>query len=103
MPATGRPTVTPNVIFLTCGQDVTVETLIGVTLLSINCYAFNASKSLTTKVYKDGELLGGTGVLMIPPSDDDFGAYTFVLSTDCGNATAVSRIIRQGQFSRFTF
>ena len=105
MPATGPPTVNPSFISLTCGQDITVETLVGVASLSIYCAAFNGSEPLTTEIYKDGELLRGYGftVSMLPPSDDDFGTYTFALSTEkCGTTTAVS-IIRQGQFSRFTF
>ena len=106
MPATGPPTVNPFVILLTCGQDVTVETLVGVSLLSIYCAAFNGSEPLVTEIFKDGELIGGYDftVSMIRPSDDDFGTYTFALSTEkCGSTTAVSRIIRPGQFSRFTF
>ena len=100
VPATGPPTVSPFFISLTCGQDITVETLVGVASLSIGCAAFNGSQPLVMKVFKDGELIVGmTGFtfIMLPPSDDDFGTYTFALSTEkCGTATAVSRIIRQG-------
>ncbi len=99
MPATGPPTVNPFFISLTCGQDVTVGSLAGVVSLYIGCQAFNGSEPLVTEIYKDGELIGGTGFTftMLPPSDDDFGTYTFALSTEkCGTTTAVSRIIRQG-------
>ena len=99
MPPTGPPTVSPFFISLTCGQNITVESLVGVVSLSIGCQAFNGSEPLITEIYKDGELLRGPGFTftMIPPSDDDFGTYTFALSTEkCGTTTAVSRIIRQG-------
>ena len=99
MPPIEPPTVSPFFISLTCGQDITVETLVGVASLSIGCAAFNGSEPLTMEVFKDGELLGGPGftVSMLPPSDYDFGTYTFALSTEkCGTTTAVSRIIRQG-------
>ena len=91
--------MSPFFISLTCGQDFTIESLVGVASLSIGCQAFNGSEPLVTEIYKDGELLGGTGftVSMLPPSDYDFGTYTFALSTEkCGTTTAVSRIIRQG-------
>ena len=107
MPPTGPPTVSPFFISLTCGQDVTVQTLVGVSTLVINCGIFNGSEPLTMEIFKDGELIRsmmGLGLTMTPPSDDDFGTYTFGLSTEkCGATSAVSRIIRQGQFSRFTF
>ena len=100
MPPTGPPTVSPFFISLTCGQDVTVESLAGVASLSIGCQAFNGSEPLVTEVFKDGELIEGMRgftFTMIPPTDDDFGTYTFALSTEkCGTTTAVSRIIRQG-------
>ena len=104
VPATGPPTVSPFFISLTCGQDITVEILVGVASLSIGCAAFNGSEPWVMEVFKDGELIGGGMIgnigftfTMIPPSDDDFGTYTFALSTEkCDTATAVSRIIRQG-------
>ena len=106
MPAIGPPTVSPKVISLTCGQNITVETLAGVASLSIGCAAFSGSEPLVTEIFKDGELIRRYDftISKMHPSDDDFGTYTFALSTEkCGTATAVSRIIRQGQFSRFTF
>ncbi len=99
VPPTVPATVNPFFISLTCGQDVTIESLVGVVSLSIGCQALNGSEPLVTEIYKDGELLGGTGFTftMLPPSDDDFGTYTFALSTEkCGTTTAVSRIIRHG-------
>ena len=100
MPPTGPPTVSPFFISLTCGQDITVESLVGVASLSIGCQAFNGSEPLITEVFKDGERIEdmmGFTFTMLPPSDDDFGTYTFALSTEkCGTTTAVSRIIHQG-------
>ena len=67
---------------------------------------------MVAEVFKDGklisnnvELIGITLTLtIIPPSDDDFGTYTFALSTEgCGSTSAVSRIIRQGQFLNYNF
>ena len=101
MPPVSPSLVTPFFILLTCGQDITVETLVGVASLVISCEAFNGSVPLVMKVYKDGELIRSNSLTLtlLPPSDDDFGTYTFVLSTEgCGSTSVVSRIIRQGQF-----
>ena len=91
--------VTPFFILLTCGQDIIVETLVGVASLIIQCRIFNGTQPLIMEVFKDGELISnGLTLTIIPPSDDDFGTYTFALSTEgCGSTSAVSRIIRQGQ------
>ena len=91
------PVVFPTFVTMTCGQDITADTLEGVSSLSIQCASFNGSEPLTTEVYKDGELIGNSFPLsIIPASDDDFGTYTFVLSNECGIDVAVSRILRQG-------
>ena len=94
------PLVNPFLISMSCGQDVTVDSLATVGTVVINCEAFNGSEPFVQEVYKDGELIQhGTSlsVLITSVSDDDFGTYTFALSTEkCGTATAVSRIIRQG-------
>ena len=98
--------MTPFFILLTCGQDITVETLVGVQSLIIQCRIFNGTQPLIMEVFKDGELIRSNSLTlaMLPPSDDDFGTYTFALSTEgCGSTSAVSRIIRQGQFWNYNF
>ena len=67
--------------------------------LIIQCSIFNGSNPVS-QVFKDGVLIGSSFPLIIPsPTNDDFGTYTFALTTDCcGSTQAVSRIIRQGQF-----
>ena len=100
-----RPPLTPALTFdtsiiLTCGEDVTVTSLVGVTVVSFLCYVFNGSQPLTWKVYKDGELTqyNSTPVVINNPTDSDYGTYTFVLSsTHCGSTSAVSRLLQQGQ------
>ena len=97
VPPTAPPIVQPTFIVLTCGQDVTVPTLVGVSSIIILCQAFNGSDPLTTTVYKDGIIVGNS----IPHTilNPDFGTYTVVVSTEhCGAAHAVSRILQQGQF-----
>ena len=100
MAPSGVPLVNPLLISMSCGQDVTVDSLATVGSIFINCEAFNGSLPYVHEVYKDGELLqNGTSLslLISSASDDNFGTYTFALSTEkCGTATAVSRIIRQG-------
>ena len=99
MPPVNPPVVFPTFITMTCGQDITVGALEGVTSLSIQCASFNESFPSTSQVYKDGELIGNSFRLSITPaSDDDFGTYTFVLSNECGRDVAVSRTLRQGQY-----
>ena len=96
----GPPTVLPTFISLTCGQDIKVPTLLGLGNVLMQCFPFNGSQPLTMQVYKDGELIPGASFpyTIVFPNDDDFGTYTFVLSTErCGLASAVSRILRQGQ------
>ena len=103
---TSNSTITPFSISLTCGQNVEVPTLTGVGSVSMQCAPSNESAHLTMQVYKDGKLIpGGTSpYTILSPTDDDFGTYTFVLSSDkCGSPSAVSRILRQGQFLAFPF
>ena len=90
--------VTPAFILLTCGQDVVVPTLEGVTIV-FQCSIFNGSCPVP-QVFKDGVQIRDSFPFIISPAiDDDFGTYTFRLSTKCcGSTMAVSRIIRQGQF-----
>ena len=89
---------TPTFISITCGQDAELPSLQGVFALIIQCLIFNGS-DLVPAVFKDGALISNSFPLTIfPPNDDDFGTYTFSLSTEfCGTTTAVSRILRQGQ------
>ena len=100
VPPTSPPTVSPFIISLTCGQDITLPSLVGVIILLIQCDIFNTSYSYTTELFKDGISLGGyysVGLLFHHADDDDFGTYTFLLSTEaCGHTFAVSRILRQG-------
>ena len=90
--------VTPAFISITCGQDAVVPTLQGVFTLIIQCIRFNESFPVFA-VFKDGVLIRNSFPLTISsPSNDDFGTYTFSLSTEfCGTTTAVSRKLRQGQ------
>ena len=100
MAPSGEPLVNPFLISMSCGQDVTIDSLATVDTIVFNCEAFNGSKPFVQEVYKDGELIQhGTSLslLITSVSDDNFGTYTFALSTEkCGATTAVSRIIRQG-------
>ena len=96
----GNPTVFPLFISLTCGQDVEVPDLTGTAVILINCAPFNGSDPLTMQVYKDGELIPDASFpyTIVSPTDDDFGTYTFVLSTEkCGSDVALSRILHRGQ------
>ena len=97
------PIVNIFLVSFGCGQDVEVDSFVSVSSLIINCEAFNGSEPFVQEIYKDGALIqNGTSLSLLDtsPSDDSFGTYTFALSTEkCGTTTAVSRIIRQGQFS----
>ena len=90
--------ICPTFITLTCGQDVTVPTLVGVSSIIISCATFNGSQPLTTTVYKNGTMVGNHVPYTITnPTDDDFGTYTVIVSSeDCGAAQAVSRILQGG-------
>ena len=101
MPPASPPLVLPSFIVLTCGQDIIVETLVGVNGITILCTIFNASSPLETHVFKNNDLISNNFPLIImPTSDDDFDTYTFVVSTKwCGTTNAVSRILRQGNKS----
>ena len=98
-PPTVDPVVIPGFIALTCGQDAIVESLTGATL-SFACAVFNGS-DFTLELYKDGSLISNTLSYSFPASDDDFGTYTFRILNKCGEDTAVTRILRQGQFLEF--
>ena len=97
VPPTVPSIVQPTFITLTCGQDVTVPTLVGVSSIIILCQIFNGSEPLTITVYKDGTIVGNSVPHTI--TNPEFGTYTVVVSTElCGTASAVSRILQQGQF-----
>ena len=102
VPATSTPVVFPTFIAMTCGQNITVDTIVGASI-TIQCMQFNGTNNMI-EVYKDTELISNSFPHVIAPaSDDDFGTYAFSLSNECGRDTVVSRILRQGQFLRFTF
>ena len=91
----------PTSIILTCGEDVTVQSLVNITVITFLCNVYNGSHPLTWKLYKDGELTqyNSTPVTIYNATDSAYGTYAFVLSsTDCGSDIAVSRILQQGQF-----
>ena len=97
-PPTTPPLVFSSFISLTCGQDVTVPTLVGVEFIAFTCTIFNGSDPFTMKIFKDGIPISNSFTHFINPDDDDFGTYAFVLSTEkCGSDIVVSRILRQGQ------
>ena len=92
--------VFPTSIILTCGEDVTVQSLVNISVISFACNVHNGSHPLTWKVYKDGQLTQHNGPFSIQnPTDSDYGTYTFVLSsTHCGSAIKVTTLFLQGQF-----
>ena len=99
MPPLNPPVVFSTFITLTCGQDVTVPTLVGVSSIIILCEIFNGSEPFTTTVYKDGTMTVGDRVpyTITNPTDNDFGTYTVVVSTEhCSAAHTVSRILQEG-------
>ena len=99
------PVANPFFTLLTCGQDVTFTDLTGTAIILMVCTAFNGTQPLTMEVYKDGELIPGAGFpyTILGADSNAFGTYSFVLSTEkCGSDIAVSRILRQGQFMKFT-
>ena len=100
VPPTTPSIVFPTFIVLTCGQDIFLPSLARVTSLTIQfqCQLYNGTDlDLITRVFKDGILISHFPLLIHQADDDDFGTYTFVVSSEaCGHAFAVSRILRQG-------
>ena len=97
--------VLPNSITLTCGQNVRIGSLEDIRVIILICNVSNGSQPLTWNIYKDGELTqyNSTDVniytTISSPTDNDFGTYTFVLSsTHCGSTMKVSRLLQPGQF-----
>ena len=71
----------------------------GVSSIIITCDVFNGTEPFTTTVHKDGTTIVGNSVphIITSPTNDDFGTYTVVVSTEhCGVAHAVSRILQEG-------
>ena len=99
LPPTSPPLVLTTFISLTCGQDVTVPTLLGLSSIGFTCSIFNGSEPLTMILRKDNVTISNSfSHNIFGPDDDDFGTYAFILSNDgCGSDIAVSRILRQGQ------
>ena len=96
----GNATVNNTSIELTCGENVTVDSLISITVIRFLCTVFNGSEPLTMSIYKDGNLTNYTSapVVINNPTDDDYGTYTFVVSSEnCSPAIAVSRLLQRGQ------
>lgn len=98
-PPPGSPLIFSSFITLTCGDDITVDSLINVTALVFVCDKHNGSEPLTWKIYKDGELIQYNSLPTISnPTERDYGTYAFVLSSvRCGSVMAVSRILYEGQ------
>ena len=103
VPHIQRP-VTPAIVFptfiqLTCGQNITVDSFIYITVISFSCTVFNGSEPWTLSIYKDGELTNYTGPTFTinNPTDEIFGTFTFVVVTEhCGSAMVISRILQTG-------
>ena len=96
--------VDPTYVMLTCKDNVTVDSLINITMINFSCEVFNGiDRPLTISVYKDRNLTSYTSVPVTikNPTDDDYGTYTFVASSEyCGSDIAVSRLLQRGQFCR---
>ena len=92
--------VFPTIIILTCGEDVTVTSLVNVSLINFECNIFNGTDALTKRIYKDGNLTSYTAPIVITdPTDDDYGTYTFEVSSEhCGTAIAITTLRQEGQF-----
>ena len=104
MPPVVNAITSPTSISLTCGQDVTVATLMGITSIFFSCSIFNGSESSTMCIYKDNILISESFTLVISPaSDDDFGTYSFRVSNPCGIDAAESRILQQGKLGDIAF
>ena len=92
--------VFPTSIILTCGEYVTVKSLVNVSQITFECNVFNGTDSLTKRIYKDGNLTSYTAPFtIVNPTDDDYGTYTFEVSSEhCGTAIAVTTLRQEGQF-----
>ena len=92
-----------SVIMITCGQNYETVTFAGFLIVQITCPLFNGSDTTVT-AYKDGEELPGfTGETiqfgpLPPPNDTIFGTYTFIVSNNCSQDIAVTRMLQQGKY-----
>ena len=102
MSTDGYPFVHPTFILLTCGQELTVPTLMGVEGIQLSCLLFSGSEPLILNVTKDNRVISNDFlVLLSPVDDDDFGIYYFSVSNECGSTLVWSSMLRQGQFLDF--
>ena len=96
-PPVNPPVALPTIITLTCGQDVTVPTLDGVSSVIINCNVFNGSEPFTKTVYEDDRILLVENSASHTITNPKFATYTVVVSTEhCGATRASSRILQAG-------
>ena len=98
-PPSSPPMVSSFFTSLACGQNVTLPPSYVGTLL-ITCSVFNGSDVVAMEVFKNGVLFNSRLMVnIISFADEDFGNYTFVVTTRrCGSTSAVSWIL-QSQFS----
>ena len=91
------PEVMPSFILLTCGQNVTVPSLMGVETIMFSCLIADGTPPFSIEIYKDDVLLSNSSNFSISPaSDDDFGTYIFSVLNMCGGVLARSTVILQG-------
>ena len=118
----------PTYVMLECEDNVTVDSLVNITMITFSCKVFNGTdKPLTISVYKGDNLTSYTSVPVTinnptdddykghnltscinvsvtinNPTDDDYGTYTFVASSEyCGSDTAEFRLLQRGQFCKW--
>ena len=69
----------------------------GVGTIMFSCSVVNGTSSFIIEISKDDVLLSDSLNFSISPaSDDDFGTYTFRVSSPCGDVFATSTIMLQG-------
>jgi len=96
-PPSGQRRMLQNILRVTCGQSIIIPSSSNLEILILSCSIFNATDILSTEVYKNGISIGSDFSRLIRnPDHDDFGVYTFVVSTKCGSAIARSTILREG-------
>ena len=92
------PLVLPSFIKLTCGQNVTVPTLMGVETIIFECSVVDGTPPFTKEIYKDAVQLSDSFDFSISPASEyDFGTYIFYASNECDTTLATSTVILQGQ------
>ena len=89
-------------LLVTCGNDVTLQSFRMFKHLRLECsedYIVHKSQPLNKEIYKDGILFRSEFSAIITALDDSyFATYTFMVSTPCGAARRVSRILQEGQY-----